>query len=113
MKKYKLTDSVVQNTETNEFIPNDERNNDWKEYQNWLKGLGPDIPTNPMSEPTEPLSLGTGPNTPDPQYTEEELVAQVQLEQDIINEEKIQNEIRKIAIKNLKESGSLTVDYNG
>jgi len=37
--KYRLTENGVQNTETTAFIPNDERNNDWQEYQNWLKGL--------------------------------------------------------------------------
>jgi len=42
MKKYKLTEDGVQNTETTAFIPNDERNNDWMEYQNWLKGLDAD-----------------------------------------------------------------------
>ena len=39
MKKYRLTECGVQNIETTAFIPNDERNNDWREYQNWLKGL--------------------------------------------------------------------------
>ena len=41
MKKYRLTkdENTVQNTETTAFIPNDERNNDWQEYQNWLKGI--------------------------------------------------------------------------
>lgn len=33
MKKYKLTENGVQNIETMAFIPNDERNNDWIEYQ--------------------------------------------------------------------------------
>ena len=36
--RYKLTESGVQNTETTAFIPNDERNIDWQEYQNWLEG---------------------------------------------------------------------------
>lgn len=39
MAKYKLTEDGIQNMETTAFIPNDERNNDWREYQNWLKGL--------------------------------------------------------------------------
>ena len=42
MKKYRLTEDGVQNTETTAFIPNDENNNDWLEYQNWLKGLDVD-----------------------------------------------------------------------
>ncbi len=56
MAKYKLTEdeNVIQDTETTAFIPNDERNNDWLEYENWLKGLDID------SE-----DLGTGPNKPD------------------------------------------------
>ena len=54
MKKYKLTEDGVQNTKTTAFIPNDERNNDWMEYQNWLKGLD-----------VEGEDLGTGPNKPD------------------------------------------------
>ena len=100
MKKYKLTEDGVQNTETTAFIPNDKRNNDWMEYQNWLKGLD-----------AEGEELGTGKNTPDPQFTEEELAAQVQLEQNNINEQKIQSEMRKIAIENLKASGDLPVGY--
>jgi len=55
MTKYKLTACGVQNLETVGFIPNDERNNDWKEYQNWLKGLN-----------VEGEDLGTGKNAPDP-----------------------------------------------
>ncbi|MBW1845530.1 MAG: hypothetical protein JRI94_00445 [Deltaproteobacteria bacterium] len=54
MVKYKLTEGGVQNTETTAFIPNDERNNDWREYQNWLKGLDVDG-----------KDLGTGKNTPE------------------------------------------------
>lgn len=57
MAKYKLTEdeNTVQNTETTAFIPNDERNNDWREYQNWLKGLD-----------AEGKKLGTGKkNKPD------------------------------------------------
>ena len=55
MKKYRLTEDGVQNTETTAFIPNDENNNDWNEYQNWLKGLD-----------VEDSVLGNGlPNTPD------------------------------------------------
>jgi len=53
MKKYRLTEDGVQNTETTAFIPNDERNNDWKEYQSWLKGLDADG-----------NDLGTGKNKP-------------------------------------------------
>jgi len=98
--KYKLTEDGVQNTETTAFIPNDEKNNDWREYQNWLKGLN-----------NEGEDLGTGKNTPDPQFTEEELAAQVQLEQNNMNEQKIQNEIKRIAIESLKASGDLPVDY--
>jgi len=100
MKKYRLTEGGVQNTETTAFVPDDKRNNDWREYQNWLKGL--DIEGN---------NLGTGPNTPDSQFTPEEIAAQVQLEQNNINEQKIQNEIKRIAIENLKTSGDLPIDY--
>jgi hypothetical protein len=100
MTKYKLTEGGVQNIKTTAFIPNDENNNDWIEYQNWLKGLD-----------LEGEDLETGSNTPDPQFTEEELAAQIQLEQDIIDEEKIQNEIKRIAIKNLKATGELSIDY--
>lgn len=44
MAKYKLTEdeNTIQDMETTAFIPNDEKNNDWKEYQNWLKGLDAD-----------------------------------------------------------------------
>jgi len=54
---YKLTEdeNTVQNIKTTAFIPNDERNNDWQEYQNWLKGLD-----------AEGKDLGTGKNTPEP-----------------------------------------------
>jgi len=100
MKKYKLTEDGVQNTETTAFIPNDERNNDWREYQNWLEGLN-----------AEGEDLGIGKNTPDPQFTAEELVEQTRQEEMKINEQKIQAEIRKIAIENLKLSGDLEVDY--
>lgn len=56
MAKYKLTkdENVIQNIETTAFIPNDENNNDWREYQNWLKGLDADGD-----------DLGTGENIPD------------------------------------------------
>ncbi len=60
MKKYKLTADGVQNTETTAFIPNDERNNDWREYQCWLKGLDVDGE-----------DLGTGYNKPDPMELKE------------------------------------------
>lgn len=100
MAKYKLTEDGVQNRETTSFIPNDERNNDWREYQNWLKGFD-----------VEGEDLGTGQNTPDPRITEEELAAQAKQEENKIIEEKIQNEIRKIAIENLKASGELSADY--
>jgi len=36
MAKYRLTESGVKNTETTAFIPEDENNNDWKEYKKWL-----------------------------------------------------------------------------
>jgi len=102
MKKYRLTEDGVQNIKTTAFIPNDERNNDWREYQNWLKGLD-----------VEGEDLGAGLNIPDAQFTEEELAAQEQIELDNINEEKIQAKIRELAIENLKVSGDLPVDYNG
>jgi len=54
MKKYRLTEDGVQNVKTTAFIPNDENNNDWNEYQNWRKGLD-----------AEGEDLGTGPNKPD------------------------------------------------
>ena len=100
MAKYKLTENGVQNTKTTAFIPNDERNNDWREYQNWLEGLN-----------AEGEDLGTGKNTPDPQFTAEELIKQTRQEEIEINEEKIQAEIRKITIENLKLSGDLPADY--
>jgi hypothetical protein len=75
MAKYKLTENGVQDTETGAFIPNTNKNRDWRKYQNWLKGLGPD---GPFGQPGEPL--GTGPNTPDPQYTPEEIEAKKQFE---------------------------------
>jgi hypothetical protein len=100
MKKYRLTEDGVQNTKTTAFIPNDERNNDWVEYQNWLKGFDVDGE-----------DLGIGKNTPDPQFTAEELVEQTRQEEIKINEQKIQTEMIKIAIENLKASGNLPVDY--
>ena len=100
MKKYKLTEDGVQNTETTGFIPNDERNNDWREYQNWLKGLD-----------TEGEDLGTGKNTPDPQFTEKELEIIALREVEQITNEKINDEIRKIAIDNLITSKELPIDY--
>ncbi len=56
MAKYKLTEdkNVIKNIETTAFIPNDENNDDWREYQNWLKGLDADGD-----------DLGTGKNKPD------------------------------------------------
>ena len=95
MAKYKLTKDGVQNTETTAFIPNDIRNNDWREYQNWLKGLD-----------VEGEDLGTGENTPDPQDPPVQLVVDE-------NEEKIQAEIRRMAVENLKTSGGLPPDYKG
>jgi len=80
MKKYRLTEDGVQNTETTAFIPNDERNNDWREYQNWLKGLD-----------VNGEDLGTGPNKPEPQFTAEEIEAQLLQEEIKINEEKNDN----------------------
>lgn len=58
MAKYKLTKDGAQNTETTAFIPDDPGNNDWREYQKWLKDGG----------------------VPDPQFTAEELEARKQLE---------------------------------
>jgi len=62
MEKYRLTEGGVQNIKTTVFIPNDERNNDWLEYQNWLKGLD-----------AHGKDLGTGRNSPDPQLEPEKL----------------------------------------
>ena len=79
MEKYKLTEDGVKNSETTAFIPNDKGNNDWKEYQNWLKGLD-----------AEGEDLGTGPNKPDPQFTPEEIEAKKQFDKtqaanDVVN----------------------------
>jgi len=53
MAKYKLTSFGVQNTETKSFIPNDDSNYDWLEYQRWL--------------------ADSTANIPDPEFTEQEL----------------------------------------
>ena len=100
MAKYKLTEDGVKNTKTYAFIPNDERNNDWREYQNWLKGLD-----------VNGEDLGTGPNVPDAQFSPKELVELEEQELVRENEAKIQDEIRKIAINNLIVSGKLPVNY--
>lgn len=51
MAKYKIIGTGVKDTETEAFIPNDQGNRHWIEYEVWL-------------------SEG---NTPDPEFTEEEL----------------------------------------
>lgn len=59
MAKYKLQQSGVKDTETNAVIPCDPANRHWQEYQDWL---------------------AEG-NTPDPEYTQEELDAQAVLQE--------------------------------
>ena len=98
--KYKLTENGVQNIETTAFIPNNERNKDWQEYQNWLKGLN-----------AEGEDLGTGENMPVSQFTEEELEIIALREVEQITNEKINDEIRKIAINNLIAKKELPIDY--
>ena len=56
MAKYKLTNEGVQNVEMGAFIPANPANRDWRKYQAWL---------------------AEG-NTPDPEFTAGELVAQKQ-----------------------------------
>lgn len=104
MKKYKLTadENVVQNTETTAFIPNDERNRDWREYQKWLLGLAADGE-----------DLGTGANTPDPQFAEGELEAIALREAKQVINEKIAEETKNIAIDSLILKGELPIDYKG
>lgn len=55
MAKYKITGTGVKDTETEAFIPNDQGNRHWIEYEVWL-------------------SEG---NTPDPEFTAQELENQV------------------------------------
>ena len=58
MAKYKLTQQGVQDIEAGASIPANSTNRDWRKYQAWLaKG-----------------------NTPDPEFTAEELAAQKQRE---------------------------------
>ncbi len=102
MKKYKLTEDGIQNTETTAFIPNDERNNDWREYQNWLKGLD-----------VNGEDLGTSENTPDPQFTEEEIEIIALREEEQVIDKKIADEIRKVAIDSLIAKEELPIDYKG
>lgn len=62
MAKYKLNQSGVKDTETGGSIPNDMGNRHWAEYINWLDGLD-----------AEGNDMGTGPNTPDPEFTPAEI----------------------------------------
>jgi hypothetical protein len=55
MAKYKISGNGVMDTERNLCIPNSEDNRHWREYQEWL---------------------GQG-NTPDPEFTQEELDQQI------------------------------------
>ena len=62
MAKYKLSADGVKDTETGACIPNADGNRHWQQYLLWLEGkdaLG--------------FDMGTGPNTPDPEFTEEEI----------------------------------------
>jgi len=99
MKKYKLTanKNIVQNTETTAFVSVDNRI-----YQNWLKGLDPNGD-----------DMGTGKNTPSPQFTASEKREQEQLKQDEINEKKIQTKMRQMAIDALKADNELSADFEG
>jgi len=99
MKKYKLTadENTVQNTETTAFVPVSN-----KEYQAWLKGLD-----------ANGDDLGTGKNTPSPQFTASEKIEQEQLKQVQINEKKIQTKMRQMAIEALKADNELPADFEG
>ena len=62
MAKYKISGDGVKDTETGGCIPNADGNRHWKQYQLWLEGkdaLG--------------FDMGTGPNTPDPEFTQAEI----------------------------------------
>ena len=59
MAKYKLTQDGVQNTATTEFITDNSECREWRKYQKWLaKG-----------------------NTPDPEFTEDEINQKMQANQ--------------------------------
>lgn len=58
MAKYKLAENGVLDTEEEKFIPIEEKNKDYKEYLKWVDDG----------------------NTPDPIYTEEELIEQEEKE---------------------------------
>tara|TARA_R110000772_G_scaffold267971_3_gene393605 strand:- start:36838 stop:37101 length:264 start_codon:yes stop_codon:yes gene_type:complete len=52
MALYELTQEGVKNTITNQNIPDDNRNRDWRMYQDWL-GLGNSAdPQTPVISPT-------------------------------------------------------------
>jgi hypothetical protein len=89
MVKYKLNDSGVINTETNACIPPSMDNRHWVEYQEWLKDGG--IPEEEI--------------TPD-----EQIVLDKQAEIQVF-EDKIQAEIRRVAVEALRGLGDLPPDY--
>jgi len=86
---YKLTLFGVKRIADNAFIPNDESNRDWQEYQEWLKKG----------------------NTPLPAYTKEELVEKQRAEEMAAREKLIAEKMRELAISELKKEGKLPTDY--
>ncbi len=71
------------------FIPNDPRNVDWREYQEWLaKG-----------------------NTPLPAYTPAELAEKQKAEDEAARERLIAEKTRELAVAELKREGKLPTDY--
>lgn len=59
MARYKLQENGVLDTESGAHIPDDAGNRHWQEYQDWLAGTGEFV--------------GNGAQTPDPQYTLQEM----------------------------------------
>jgi hypothetical protein len=94
MAKYKLTSSGVQITDITDpdngaFVPNRRGNRHWEAYLLWLeKG-----------------------NTPDPQYTPEELLAKQKKEVDAAIELLITIKMKEMAAAELKKEGKIPLDY--
>lgn len=86
---YKLQEDGVKRLSDSAWIPPTISNRDWVEYQKWLADG----------------------NSPEPEFTQEELDTKVVEEEKAAQELKIQKMIREIAINQLIADGELPVDY--
>ncbi|BBO80161.1 hypothetical protein DSCO28_50330 [Desulfosarcina ovata subsp. sediminis] len=70
MKKYKIVGDGIEDTEAGAFIPKDIGNQHYRAFLLWCEGKGV------APETGEVVDLGTGPQEPDPEFTEAELAEQ-------------------------------------